>query len=949
MAEYRSPSDDQVKAALRRIVTPQLKRAFFEGLKNPLWVAPLLKHGVFSNPPEPEILDDGLVREEYWPEGDYLLRAARDVPKEVVDVLLTLGASTNSWVLRATFAIAATLPPASAARLQPLVKSWRTTGFGWRTDPRNLVTVTLNLLEGGQYETGIWFANLIFSPDRLSEWNQPQTLIDEYAFVEALPKITSALGPAGLSTVLGWLERFERLAGNVTDGSDTSYVSRESIRVSGESIDGKEQILIDAVRDLAVVGLGIDPRSTFNSLTKSRMILSRKILLFALGKVIEASEDRDENLPELLELATELLYDEESSNDACRIDYAELARAVAEKSLVSLDPLVEYIQSGPRVDRGQLREWIARYEQDGDVESQVQEYVDQWKHRWLSSIGYEALPAILQSELAAFDGTFGVIDNPLNPSRLITSWTGPNSPLTQIEMASMSPTELVSHLESWHYRGVGLGPEPSHEGQARVLTSLISSNPSAFDGVENLTSRLRPTYLRAILQGWEAAIKNDLSLNLEQAATFVSQVLSHADEASFDSEGGAWDDDSNFRAAKQAAVSFLLDVVKKHEELAIPTTLMNDFARMLISSASDEIAWAEYISYGDDGSSDPMTVSLNWQWPIRLRALVYLLAFGPEATWYREAEAALDSELARNDSRGASRAVIGESLARLVNSESDWLNENLLELFGDQSGLTTGQQIALTTGMAIHYYHRTLYELLTPSMLGALLADGPIIAGWRSDSNPVQRIGEWAVSAIIFGHRTMEDPVASTFFERAPSSVRGRALGRTAWQFMHAPSVDDSIRERLEALWDQRVSHVRSNPNDSDELNEFYWFVKSGKFPVEWWLPRLREAVELSPSLATQRYFIGKELATSADVDASTAFEVLKLLIDGRDENGVAIYDLSQNAVPMVLARAIASEDDELREAAQAYMNHLGELGDLSLERKVLDVIEGRVSQDDVG
>src|SRR5690606_8693546 len=107
-------------------------------------------------------------------------------------------------------------------------------------------------------------------------------------------------------------------------------------------------------------------------------------------------------------------------------------------------------------------------------------------------------------------------------------------------------------------------------------------------------------------------------------------------------------------------------------------------------------------------------------------------------------------------------------------------------------------------------------------------------------------------------------------------------------------------------------------PEDKGELNEFHWFVSSNKFAVEWWLPRLKEAVELDPDLSTERYMVGKEIASAADVDPRGAFDALNLLVDARDEAGGARFDLTRNAVPMVIARALASGDDTLRQEARA-------------------------------
>lgn len=93
MEAFQIPTDEQVKEVLRKIPTLQLRRAFFEKLRNTEWVEPLAKEGAFKNPPEPEQAEDGLIRDVYWPEIGYLMRVAPEEPEAVVKVLLTFGAT----------------------------------------------------------------------------------------------------------------------------------------------------------------------------------------------------------------------------------------------------------------------------------------------------------------------------------------------------------------------------------------------------------------------------------------------------------------------------------------------------------------------------------------------------------------------------------------------------------------------------------------------------------------------------------------------------------------------------------------------------------------------------------------------------------------------------------------------------------------------------------------
>jgi len=945
---YQAPTDEQVKEAIRRIPTPQLRRAFFEGLKNPLWVTPLAREGAFSHPPEPAQTENGLIQDIYWSEIDYLVRVASVAPSDVVDILLKLSDSNNAWVRRGTFEIGGVIPPEQAARLRPLIASWLPTGLGWRTDPRDLVSYAVNLLSGNEAKAGRWFANVLFRPSS-AENETPSTVLEDYWYEEELPRVIATLGSDGLQVVLPWLVANERQSGRFTDESDLSYFLRDSIRHRGDSHDDVKQALIDAVRDLSVQAMRRDAPATAALLVNTGMLLARKIAMFAVTEAFSEVEN-DEDRGQLLTVANGLLFDEASADSPCRIDFAELAQAV---SVVTGEPLVQltdFIEPGPRIDGDRLRTWVAEDgADDSEVEQQVANYVQRWKHRWLSAIGLEALPQSLRDELAALDEKFGVIDDPLESESKITTWMGPTSPLGQDEMSMMSAPELVAHLESWHAGERVWGPAPSHEGQGRELTALLGTNPDALGDVADLVERLRPTYVRAVLRGWEAALKASLDMNWKQVVRTLGEVLSHADESAHKSEGDSFDDDPDMRQCKQAAIGLIEEAVKRQDASTVPRDVLDPLADLLIGVADDERAWDEYVSRDGTSGMDPLTTSLNWQWPVRLRGLTHLMAWGRETSWYESARLAVERELKRDDPWGASRAVMGEAIGRLIDADPEWTISNAPGLFGTSDQLSVQQQIALTTATAAYRYHHSLYELLSAAMIAALTSGEEIVAGWRNtQSDPLQRIGEWAIQAIIRGDSTTEDPVAAAFFATATPDVRGAALGHIGWTFMHASEVDDPIRDRLASLWEERVAFVRSHPGSTAELKGFYWFVRSHKFAVEWWLPRLHEALELYPALGTERFMIGKEIASAADVDPRKALEVLRQLLAVRDEGGLASYDLTRNAIPMVLGRAISSGDDALAEEAVSYMNQLGEAGNLTLEAEVTAVVDGIITQADV-
>lgn len=947
MTSYSRPSAEQVREALRRIPTPQLRRAFYEGLKNPLWLEPLKDEGAFLSPPAREAMDDGSIVDPYWPEMEYVVRVAREAPTAAVDILIELKDSDNAWVRRALFAVGAAVSASEAARLKPVLKAWMGTGFGWRSDPHEMVSFVVNLISGGERRVGEWVANALFRPGVREDSRKPDLVMEEYWYEAGLPQVVEALGPAGFPMVFGWLVEYRKASGHMDDWG----FSRPSIRERQDTHRDVENALIDATRDLAVERMRIEPLDTTSRLLAVKSMLARRIAMFASAEVLAQSGATGEPKANLLAAANQLLFDPLSNDERCRVDFGELARELAKHAPADLDSMIDFIARGPAVGRSALRERLKRDEDESeaDVDARVSDFTERWEHSWLSTVGASALPSVLVTRLAELDERLGVIDDPLRPPFMITSWSGPNSPLTQDEMAAMSSEELIAHLETWHDSGDGWGPEPSHEGQARELMSLVSSNPQAIAEVKDLVRRLRPTYLRAILGAWEAALKANFDLDWSQVTDTVRDVLAHGDELDLPREGGDMDDDPDFSGAKQAAVGLLAQSVKKADPPRVPSHDLEELANILIDLAASDDGWAAYAAEDRESGMDPLTLSLNWQWPILIRGLASLLGHGPATPWNARARLALLGELERPDARGASRAVIGESLGRLLNVDEEWTTSHIPDWFGSQRGISRSQQIALSTAMAVHHYHRRLFELLTPPMLAALALAEPIADGWQHhNSTPKQRIGEWVVKGLVHGHAEWSDPVVAAYFSSADAVERGAALGHVAWEFMHAKAVDETIRDRFADVWDSRIAHVSLKADDSAELREFYWVVRSGKFSVGWWLPRLKRALELDPDLAAERYMIGKDLAAAADVDPRAALEVLRLLLGASKEPVLATLDLSRNAVPMVIARALGANDPELHAEATALMNELGEAGSIDLAKQVDAILSGNITQEDI-
>ncbi|ASN19929.1 hypothetical protein [Arthrobacter sp. YN] len=934
----KPPTSEQVQYALRQIPTLQLRRVFFEGNNSPLWLQPLAAAGVFSTPPEPTPGDDGYTREPYWPEIEFLTRMAGLVPDQVVGVFLALRSTSNSWVRRAVFDIGARIPAEHAARLVPMILEWGVDGLGWRTDPRSQGALTKNLLDNGETKAGLKLANLLFRPRAEGQQGKVEVAFEDYWYAEELPKVAQSLGEIGLRTITPWLEDCLRLNESVTEDFDVSYLRRAVIGRKDHSLPSVEHALIDTVRDLATASIRRAPDRTISMLSRTPILLLRRIVLFATAEALLLLHAERGDTVAIISAGKDLISDPLSSQETCWLELAHLIKAVADIAPDELAELALLIGAVPRVSTTAVGRYPRR---EDDVQTSPDERSseprERWQHRLLAAIGVPSLPPELQQRLSELDAEHGVIESPLAPDLSSGSWRGPTSPSSQTELSAMDPRELVAHLESWRIGDDWRGP--THEGQGRELTTLVSTNPFALAGMSDLVERLRPTYLRAVLTGWEAAIKAGFHPEWSQLLDVTHAVLDRAKPSVFAPEGHDFEDDRDYGHAKHAAIGLLEEVTKKRSNLSVPNLVLEQVGAVLIAAAEDDGAWSEYASRLPSNPADPFAISLTSRWPVSVRGLVNLLSHGPDSSWFHGALVALERELGRPDRHGAIHAVVGESLVKLHSHAPDWLTANLARLFGGDEGISTCQQVALTTALAAHHSHKATFELLREPLSAALRLEEPIAVGWKGRSEPLELIGQWIVESFVWGDIDINDTLLRDFFELVPPATRGAAVANIAWQFVAMKSVDVRNAQRLGELWDERVANVRANPEERAELGDFYWFVKCREYPVEWWLPRLVEAAELHGRLNSHG-MIGEVLAQAAPVNPRTSLDALRLLLPEGVDAEARSYDLTEYAAPAVIAAGFASDDEQLRTDSRQLMHALGARGYLDLEQRVLEIVE---------
>lgn len=948
------PSTTLIHKVLARLVSLQLRRAFYAKLANPHWVAALRGEKVFSSPPAVVFLEDGSSRVDPWPEIDYLVRMAPLEPIEVAKALEEASHSDNPWVRRGIWEASSVLPAAGIAPLVPEMKAWADGGIGnSRTDPRDVARTIVNLLEGGQHKSGARLAAAFYgprAPESPPEFGlpEPRSGIEPYWYADTLPRVSAALGNSSrLHTLRGWLEKYQLEARSFDPelGEDTSYLWRPSVTGSRENY-GHEigSALVEATRSAGLEAARVAPKA-IDTLLASRQPLLRRIALDVLAdrlNELEPSNHQDkraqEALVELFDRANALVGDATVVEQTFRVEYVKFLRSIARWSTqIDVSQLGSIIDAGPAALRDVRR---ARFAQEGDTEAQtdarIGEYLVAWQHRLLASVGLESLSGALKDRLAALNVASGAIENPLEPSWEIRSG-GPTSPVSVEEMEAMSDEALLEHLAQWHPVESGWDA-PTHEGQGQILADVVGARPERFVlGIEQVKS-LRPTYIRAIFRGWQLAVEAGRAVPWEFILRLSVWVASYSDDVAVENEGGEFDDDRGFRSLK-FQVAQLLDSTLRlvgAEPPVIPPSLLSAVGEVLTFLAEHpEPKASEGESFSD--GSDPLTRSLNTIRPVALRGLIRLVHRYPESPAASASLSRLEEYISPRDSSLAVAAVFGEGFGRLYDAAKPWALANTPQLFGTEEPSTPQQQVALSTGLAVHGYHPVLLELWRAAIEVALaeMNTDTRVTGWTGLRSFNQLLGDWILLAVVTGKIEFEDDLLVGWNHIADPEIRGDVLGHLGWQMRQWSSVEDETRIRAGQLWDSRVVFVREHREAAAELDDFYWFVRSGKFEPSWWLPRLLEVTTLVPDFKT-RGMIGEQLATASNEDPSTALSVLEnLLSSAGPEVQTSHYDLDENATPQVLATAFDSGDARLAARADLLMNRMAASGYLDLEERV--------------
>ncbi len=482
--------------------------------------------------------------------------------------------------------------------------------------------------------------------------------------------------------------------------------------------------------------------------------------------------------------------------------------------------LLGRIEQGPAPSRYGLPP--AELEQLGD---EIERWQDEWRQRLLSALESQ-LDENARQRLEALRDRRGSLPNPGFGGIQSTSWIGPTSPKSALQLATMEHDEFVALLRDFraeHHVAV-----PTPEGLDRELAHAVESDPQRWSWLAMRLSEIPPLYVRSWLTGLNAVLRGGALLPDLGILNALTWVL----EQPADAGAGAnpLDVDIDFYSAQLAAADVLVGLLSS----ASLTISDRDRAWRLINRlAADADPTPEREASTE---AEPLQLGLV---ALRSRGAVGLLRY---VQW-------LDGRLpdgARPSQRGfaavpetqgqlerfidedpshAVRAVLAAELPVLAALDNDWLAARITAV-ADPHGSTLAQ-VGWTTYVRYGALYGNVTTLLADSYLRAVAA----ITDMSHDDDRRQLTQHVAVI-----WRDLPDTVPRLLeglLRAGSDDDRARAMG-TLGRALHKRGPGDyeptaADLERHRQLWDSRL---KANPGPL-ELREFGWWWSSSRFRRE--------------------------------------------------------------------------------------------------------------------
>jgi hypothetical protein len=965
MKSWKTPTPDQVNRAVALLGRTEQLRYFFDRLENPLWLEALAKKGFFEHPP-PVVKDEarGTASFPPWPASRYLIRMAKieSAQPAVLKVALAIPETENVRVHEDLADVALELPAPLASQFVPRAVRWIESPYQLLL-PEKLGSLVGHLSRGARADDALKLAKAVLAvvPDpRSSRAPQepsggllsldPCGRFDSWHYKQILEKhlggLVDAAGEKALWLLCDLLESALHLSTHnerKQDREDYSWIWRSAIEANQSYGDSVKDELVSAVRDAAErLGrrdVALVP-SMIAGLESRRWRIFRRIALYLLHLFPDSDAQLvEERLCDPVHLNEFGLHVEHEYSLLAKASFSRLSEKAQNRflSLIDLGPDLKAFAEGYRT----------RTEKEPTAEV-TERYTKGWQQVRLSAI-FDVLPTPWRTRYEALVSELGKADHPESAFQMSDVWYGPTSPKTEEELRAMEVGQLIDFLKTWQPTTEWMAP--SREGIGRQLSSLASDSPGKFADNAPAFQELDPVYVRSLLMGLREAASQGQTFRWAPVLDLCLWVLGQPREIPGRQVDPA-EEDPDWGWTRKA-IANLLFVGLKQKEDGIPHDLREPVWRVLASLMDDPDPTPEHEARYGGTNMDPPTLALNTTRGQALQAVVQYglwirrrVKHGPETATrtqrdFDEMPEVRDILTAHldpvRDPSPAVRSVYGRYFPWLALLDEHWAIEHAPKIFPGQQKQRPLRDAAWNAYVVFCQPFPLVFRLLRAEYERAVGDLDVPIEGWQL-ADPHERLAEHILT--LYWSETLPDlsddgGLAGRYFAKASDALRGHAIEFVGRSLLHTKgSLEQPILERLQGLWEQRLSATATNPErHRKELAAFGWWFASGKFSGEWAIQQLREVLRRVRKINPDHLALEK-LAEFAQRRPLDSIYCLSEIIEG-DREGWSIHGWRQHATA-ILQAGTQSMDSAVRDAAGLVIDRLGARGHLEFRSLLL-------------
>jgi hypothetical protein len=585
--------------------------------------------------------------------------------------------------------------------------------------------------------------------------------------------------------------------------------------------------------------------------------------------------------------------------------------------------LASVFQSLTDEDRQMICRWIRggprlKPERFASTERE-KSYRDRWTLQRLAWLR-DNLNAEDAATLAALEKAHGTPDESAEFSGYISSRVGSPSPKSEDELRAWPIPDFTTYLQSWQPSGEHFAP--TREGLASHLQAIVKARAAEFAAAADSFIGLDATYVRAIVAGFEAAVRENVVLDwgpvLRLCVWAVAQPRGIPGR-----DGKSFDSDPSWSWAWAAIARLLRAGFGAKGDAELPPTFRETVWK-IIAPITDDPDPDEDRQASDP---EPYSVAINSTRGVAIEALVHY------AIWLRrgvvseqgvrgfadmpEVEEVLNRHVdpAIDPSR-AIRAVYGERLFSLHQISPTWVEKHLGALFpADRPELAdTVLHAYLAWG---RYMSPDLNSTLTPQFRRAIAT----LPAEVEDKAPAyaHNLVHRFVAMYHHGETNLAaGSLLTEFFARADEKTRAYAISLVPNAFRDTEGREAmAVRDRCLAFWEWRLA----TSTDTD-LRGFGRWMRIEQFDAAWRLAQLATVLQ-RVGVVDMDYQIVAILGGFADAHPAETLRCVRLLVGPRMDSMRLHALVHSGDLRKILRAAVRAPSDSVRKDATAFTNEL--------------------------